>query len=341
MALNANAGRERTDRDPRLGAETIAAASFAGAVSILAGGPLLFAIITAGTIGLTGIAYFRSRSSDPGLAGEIVLVLAVLFGGLAMQERGLAAGLAVVVTGLLAARTPLHRFVRSILTETDLEDALIVGGATLVALPLVPDHSVGPIGALNPRSIWIIVVLAVAIRSAGHIAVRALGPPAGLAIAGLASGFISSIATISSIGVRAAEHPTALSALMAGAVLSTVSTVIQMSVVLAATSMLALIDLSIPMICAGVGTFFCHPCAHTRGSSGVAARTRFQSTEGAGTSSDACDDSAGIGNVTRDLRREWFYCRRSDLVLAVTHAAAVSVASLAWTGALAGGFIER
>lgn len=221
-------------------------------MSFVAGGQLLFGIVTAGTIALTSIAYFRSRSSDPGLTSEIVLILAVMLGGLATQRSGLAAGLAVVVTGLLAAREPLHRFSRSVLTEAEVQDGLIFGGATLVVLPLLPNQPLGPFGALNPRSIWIIVVLVMAISSAGHVAVRALGARAGLAIAGLASGFISSIATISSMGARAVASPKLLAAAVAGAVLATVSTVIQMAAVLAATSMPVLITLSIPMICAGI-----------------------------------------------------------------------------------------
>ncbi len=234
------------------GIRTFAAASLAGAVSFMAGGEILFGIITVGTIILTAVAYFRSRGSDPGLTSEIVLVLAVLLGGLAMQKPGLAAGLAVVVTGLLAARLPLHRFARSALTETELEDALIFGGATLVVLPLLPDRALGPFGALNPRSIWIIVVLVMAISSAGHVAVRTLGARAGLAITGFASGFVSSIATMSTMGSRAAGNPKMLTAAVAGAVLSNISTVIQMSVLLAATSMPVLINLSLPMACAGV-----------------------------------------------------------------------------------------
>ena len=234
------------------GIRTFAAASLAGAVSFLAGGVALLAIATAGAVVLTAIAYFRSRSADPGLTSEIALVLAVLLGGLAIDKPGLAAGLAVVVTGLLAGRLPLHRFARSALTETELEDGLIFGAATLVVLPLLPDRSLGPFGALNPRSIWIIVVLVMAISSAGHVAVRILGARAGLAIAGFASGFVSSIATISSMGSRATGNPKMLAAAVAGAVLSNISTVIQMSALLAATSMPVLIDLSFPMLCAGV-----------------------------------------------------------------------------------------
>jgi uncharacterized membrane protein (DUF4010 family) len=234
------------------GIRTFTVASLAGAVSFLAGGAVLLGVIAAGTIVLTAIAYFRSRSPDPGLTSEIVLVLAVLLGGMAIQRPALAAGLAVVITALLTARLPLHRFASSALTETELEDALIFGGAALVVLPLLPDRALGPSGALNPRSIWIIVVLVMAISSAGHVAVRTLGARAGLAITGFASGFVSSIATISSMGARAAGSPKMLHATVAGAVLSNISTVIQMSALLAATSMPVLIDLSLPMICAGV-----------------------------------------------------------------------------------------
>ena len=94
-----------------------------------------------------------------------------------MQRPALAAGLAVTVAVLLAARSPLHRFVRSTLTEDELKDALIFAGATLVVLPLVPDRPMGPYGALNPHSIWILVILVMAISAAGYVAVRMLGRP--------------------------------------------------------------------------------------------------------------------------------------------------------------------
>ncbi|WP_298107770.1 DUF4010 domain-containing protein [Bradyrhizobium sp.] len=265
IGLLIGAERERrkgagSSRSPA-GIRTFAAASLAGAVSFLAGGAVLLGIIAAGTMVLTAIAYFRSRSADPGLTSEIVLVLTVLLGGLTIQRPGLAAGLAVVVTALLAARLKLHQIANSALTETELEDALIFGGATLVVLPLLPDQSLGPFGALNPRSIWIIVVLVMAISLAGHVAVRTLGAHVGLAITGFASGFVSSIATISSMAARAAGSKELLAAAVAGAVLSNISTIIQMSALLAATSMPVLIDLSLPMIYAGVavtayGAFF-------------------------------------------------------------------------------------
>jgi uncharacterized membrane protein (DUF4010 family) len=234
------------------GVRTFAVTSLVGAVSFAVGGEILLAVATAGTIILTAIAYFRSRGDDPGLTSEIALILTVLLGGLSMRQPALAAGVAVALAALLASRTQLHHFVRSVLTEREVTDGLIFAGATLVVLPLLPNQPMGPYTALNPRSIWLIVILVMAIGAAGYIAVRILGDRFGLAVAGLASGFVSSIATIGAMGTRATTTPGILGAAVAAAVLSTVATIVQLCAVLAATSMTVLRELSIPLLCAGL-----------------------------------------------------------------------------------------
>ena len=234
------------------GIRTFTAASLAGAASIMVGGAVMLAVTVAGVAALTAVAYSRSRGDDPGLTTEIALILTALLGGLAMQQPALAAGLAVGVAALLAARTPLHHFVRSVLTETEVRDALIFAGATLVVLPLLPNQALGPYGALNPRSIWIVVILVMAISAAGYILVRMVGARFGLPIAGLASGFISSTATIGAMGARVRKSPDVISAAVAGAALSTVATIVQMGLVLAATSTATLRALSMPLIFAGI-----------------------------------------------------------------------------------------
>ena len=234
------------------GIRTFTAASLAGAAGVMVGGAVMLAVTVAGVAALTAVAYSRSRGDDPGLTTEIALILTALLGGLAMQQPALAAGLAVGVAALLAARTPLHHFVRSVLTETEVRDALIFAGATLVVLPLLPNQALGPYGALNPRSIWIVVILVMAISAAGYILVRMVGARFGLPIAGLASGFISSTATIGAMGARVRKSPDVISAAVAGAALSTVATIVQMGLVLAATSTATLRALSMPLIFAGI-----------------------------------------------------------------------------------------
>jgi uncharacterized membrane protein (DUF4010 family) len=233
------------------GLRTFALASLLGAVAIAAGGELLLAAATLGVVGFAGLSYWRARDSDPGVTTETALVLTTLLGGLAIREPAFAAGLGVVVAALLAARSALHRFVLSVLTDEEIRSLLIFAGATLVVLPLLPDHPIGPYGALNLRTIWIVVILVMAVSALGYIAVRLVGVRFGLPLAGLASGFISSTATIGAMGARAAKEPALLKPAVAGAVLSSVATIVQLAIVIAATSIETLRTFWPPLVLSG------------------------------------------------------------------------------------------
>lgn len=233
------------------GIRTFAVVALLGAVSVMLGGEILLSVVVCGVLLLVAIGYYRS-TEDPGLTTEIALLLTVLLGALAMHQPAFAAGLGAGVAILLAARSRMHHFARKVLTEGEFNDALMLAAATLVVLPLIPDRHIGPFAAINPHVAWTIVVLMMAIGAAGHIALRILGPRYGLAIAGFASGFVSSAATISSMGERARQTPALLGPAVAGAVLSTVATVVQMTALLAATSLDALRALALPLLFAGV-----------------------------------------------------------------------------------------
>ncbi|MCI0598127.1 MAG: DUF4010 domain-containing protein [Beijerinckiaceae bacterium] len=247
--------RERRKRDGAkhspAGIRTFALASLAGAVSLVDGGVPLLAITAGGTFGLAGLAYWRGPDSDPGLTTEIALVFTVLLGGLSIGRPAFAAGLAVVAAILLNARSPLHRFARSVLSEDEIKDALIFVAATLIVLPLLPNEQMGPYGAINPRSVWIIVILVMSIGALGHIAVRLAGAHYGLPVTGFASGFVSGTAAIAAMGARVAHAPELLWPASAGAVLSFAGTIVQLAVVLAATNLEVLAALSIPLALGG------------------------------------------------------------------------------------------
>ncbi len=233
------------------GIRTFTITSLCGAVAVVAGGELLLAVVTVGVFALAAVAYWRASDRDPGLTTEVALVATVLLGGLAVHLPALAAGLGVIVAGLLTARTAIHRFVRSALTEDEVRDGLIFAGATLVVLPLLPDKAMGPYGALNPHTIWIVVVLVMGVSALGYVAVRLMGARFGLPLAGLVSGFVSSIATIGAMGTRARRNGKLLRPAVAGAVLSTMATMIQMAILLAVTDAATLSALSLPLACGG------------------------------------------------------------------------------------------
>lgn len=153
-----------------------------------------------------------------------------------MHRPGLAAGIAVVVAVLLASRDKIHAFVSRVLSEEELNDALVFAATVLVILPLVPDRFVGPFQAINLRTIWIIVILIMTVSSAGYVATRLTGPKIGLPLAGLASGFGSCAATIGAMGARAVTGTRIITSSRCRGVLSTVATIVELAIVLAATS---------------------------------------------------------------------------------------------------------
>ena len=343
IGLLIGAERERRKGDGAhrgaAGIRTFALASLAGGLSLAFGGELVL-IATALVIGaLTTVAYGRSSVRDPGLTTEVALVTTVLLGALAVKEPALASGLGVGVVVLLAARSILHRFVKKALTERELHDLLVFAAAALVILPLTPDKGVGPLEAVNPRTIWRLVVLFMAISGAGYIAQRALGPKAGLPISGFASGFVSSSATVGAMGARAKETPSLRPAAVAAAVLSTVATVVQMAVLLAATSEPVLVAMRWPLLLAGAAAVFYALVFAIRG-----ARAR------GGESADrgrpfrlgiAVVFALIVGAVTLVSALIHHYLGQRGLVLAAAaggfadaHAAAIGVASLVASGKL-------
>src|SRR5262245_57241981 len=116
------------------GLRTFTLAALLGAVAAAAGNEFLLGAAVLGMVGFAGLSYWRARDDDPGLTTETALVLTTLLGGLAIREPTFAAGLGVVVAVLLTARSALHRFVLSVLTDEEIRSLLIFAGATLVVL---------------------------------------------------------------------------------------------------------------------------------------------------------------------------------------------------------------
>ncbi|HSB35597.1 MAG TPA: DUF4010 domain-containing protein [Thermoanaerobaculia bacterium] len=330
---------EGSDRAPA-GIRTFALASLAGGLSLAFGGEAVL-VATALVIGaLIAVGYGRSRGRDPGLTTEVALVTTVLLGALAVREPGLASGLAVGVVALLASRSRLHRFVRRVLTEQELHDAIIFAAAALVILPLTPDRPIGPLGVLNPRTLWRLAVIFMAISGSGYIALRALGPGIGLSVSGFVSGFVSSSATIAAMGARARDNVSVRPAAVAGAVLSTVATFVQLTALLAATSRPTLSAIRWPLVFAGAAAVAYALAFAIRG---VRSRSGGEKAKGrafrlplavvfAATVSLATLASAGI--------HQWLGDRGLLLATAVAgfadaHAAAIAAASLVAAGKVA------
>ncbi|MFN8032931.1 MAG: DUF4010 domain-containing protein [Mycobacterium sp.] len=239
--------RERShDRELPAGSRSFALLALAGAVA--AGfGTWVVVVGLLGVGALAALAYFRTSDQDPGTTTEIAALVAYLLGALAYTRPAVAVALAVVVTGLLVSKTRIHRFAREIVSEVELEDAIKFFVVAFVILPLLPHQPLGPYGVLNPAKIWLLVVLLTGIGWVGYIGVRALGPERGLLVTGLAGGFVSASATTASMG-RVSRTVTGLRAPLAGALLASTATFVQLLVVIGLVDVEVLRRLWLPVV---------------------------------------------------------------------------------------------
>lgn len=232
------------------GVRTFALLGLVGAIAHLVG-PLGIAV-AGGFIVLAVVAsYLRTRTTDPGLTTEVAMIAIFLLGVLAMRNAVLAAGIGVVVVLVLAGKSRLHRFSRQRLTRRELRDGLMLAAAAFVVLPLLPDRTIDPWQALNPRRLWLLVVALMTVSSAGYVALRLFRPRLGLALAGLAGGFVSSSATIAAMGARARGAPELASAYASAGLFSNVATIVQLAVVLGTLSPALLARAVPPLLASG------------------------------------------------------------------------------------------
>jgi len=155
------------------------------------------AVLLAGACSLVVAAYVLA--ARPGghtiegtteVAALMVLALGVL-AGLGFLE--LASGSTAVMVLALSEKERMREFVSRI-GEADLRAGLQFAVLALVVLPLLPSGAYGPLGGIDPRGLWIVVLFFSALNFAGYLARRAIGPGRGYGVTGLLGGLVSSTA---------------------------------------------------------------------------------------------------------------------------------------------------
>lgn len=203
------------------GVRTFPLVALAGALGALVHIALLVAV--GAVIGaLLAVSYHREArpvdgegNGDLGLSTEMAAVVTFTLGALSTTEhlplpltdRLLLVGAGTTaVLALLSLKRRLHAFVAKV-SKADVYATAKLLLLAVVLLPLLPDSTMGPWGALNPRSIGFLVVLISAIGFAGYVAVRIFGARKGLGLTGLLGGLASSTAVTLTFSGRAKESP--------------------------------------------------------------------------------------------------------------------------------------
>lgn len=236
------------------GARTFTLVSFAGALCALLGEGVL--LVAAGLIavgGLTLYAYvIETRASDSrGGTTEIALVSAYLLGVAAGRgELLLASSGAVAVALALSLKNEIRHLARA-LNETEIHATTRFLAVSVLILPIAPNRGFGPYEALNPRELWLMVVLISGLSFLGYWLVKAFGERQGALASGLVGGMASSTATTLSLSRAVRDHGAPPLPAAAGVVMANLVMTAKVALLVGALAPAALEGLALPLGAAG------------------------------------------------------------------------------------------
>ena len=165
-------------------------------------GQLGFAALTLAFAG--AFVTFKVRESlkdqDLSVTGTIAGLLVYALGAYAMWgDLRIVAAVGVALVGLLAFKDALHDWLDK-LTWKELRSALLILAATAIALPLLPDRTIDPWDAINPRELWMLTILVAGASFAGYVAVKTLGGDVGVLAGAAAGSLVSSTVVTAEVG---------------------------------------------------------------------------------------------------------------------------------------------
>lgn len=213
--------RDEEDHQRAAGFRTFAISGLLGGVSGAIGlnaGGIVVGLVFLGFAGAFSAFHWLEARADGNLSVTSVVagMLTFLLGAMAvMGEQSAAIAGAVALTGMLALREALHRWVAS-LTWEEIRAVLILLAMSFLLLPVLPNRTIDPWGTVNPYEIWLLAILIAGISFGGYIAVRLFGDRLGVVMAAFAGGLASSTATTLTFARLAKEQETSARLLAAG-----------------------------------------------------------------------------------------------------------------------------
>src|SRR5579885_3436816 len=193
-------GLEREWAHKEAGVRTFAIAALLGTLSYLVSPTLALVqvsvvLVVLVLVNLYGLWKEQSPQITTSLALAVTNVLGMVVG---MGGFFLAFTAALVITALLSWKTELITFI-SKLTVDEIRGVLLLGFITAVIYPLLPDEYVDPWHVLNPRSIWLTVVIVSGLNFINYVLLRQFGER-GIRYSAILGGLVNSAATAVLLG---------------------------------------------------------------------------------------------------------------------------------------------
>lgn len=178
-----------------------------GGAAVPLAGPVVLVTLLA-LVGAHEIVWVARRARGrAGATSFAAILLTLMAGALVARHQFNAAIVMVSVTAIvLGVKQPVHAWARAF-TRDDMREVLQFLAVTGLILPIVPNRALGPYGAFNPYSTWLMVVLISAIGFAAYVAMRVAGERAGILLAGVFGGLASSTAATLAFARRSRDDP--------------------------------------------------------------------------------------------------------------------------------------
>lgn len=160
-------------------------------------------------VGIHLVLYRFSGRNDKmiGFTTGAAAMLTLFIGGLVHWDHTPLAIMLAALTMLVLGLKQKSHYWTSRFTPEDIRSTLQFVAVTGVVLPLVPNQDFGPFGAINPYSLWLMVVLISGLGFVGYLLMRMLGTRAGVLLTGLVGGLASSTATTLAFSRESKVYP--------------------------------------------------------------------------------------------------------------------------------------
>jgi uncharacterized membrane protein (DUF4010 family) len=215
-----------------------------------------------GVIVLVAISYADGvrTHGDHGVTTESSVLATFLLGALAtshvvtpMTDRFLlVAMIGVALTFLLSSKQWFHT-VAARVSRADFLATVKFLIVVVVVLPLLPHRNLGPLGAINPFQLGLMVVTIAGLSFIGYLATRMVGPRRGLLLGAALGGLVSSTAVTLSFSRRVRSDPT-MAPIAAGAIgVASSIMIVRVAVLIAFVDLALLSWIAIPLVGMTIG----------------------------------------------------------------------------------------
>jgi len=220
-------GLERSWAHKEAGVRSFAIATLLGTLSWLVSPTLAYVQVGIVLVVLILVNVYAMRNEQPpeittSLALAAANVLGIVIG---MGNFFLAFTSALVVTALLAWKTELITFI-SKLTVAEIRSTILFGFIAGVIYPLLPNRFIDPWQVLNPRSVWLTVVIVSGLSFVNYVLLRQFGTR-GIRYSAILGGLVNSAATVALLGQEVRDDATAVAEAPTDVVLSDLAMILR------------------------------------------------------------------------------------------------------------------